>query len=68
MESGYGTCYMEDLFSTIRSQGYQPWSRDSALANDEAFEVMLSISARPRARSILSLDYVVKTAKERNDD
>ncbi len=59
-ESGYGTCYMEDLFPTIRSQGYQPWSRDSAAANDEAFEVVLSISARPEVRSTLSADHASK--------
>ena len=46
-ESGYSTCYLEDLFPTIRSEGYVPWSRDAAVVNDDALEVVLSAVAMP---------------------
>jgi len=42
-ESGYGTCFMEDLFPTVLSQGHLPWSRDTAVTNNEAFEIVLSL-------------------------
>lgn len=45
-ESGFGTCYLEDLFPTIRKQGYRPWSRGTAVANKETLEVILRLRRR----------------------
>lgn len=46
-ESGFGTCYLENLFPTVRSEGYLPWSRDTAISNDEELDVMLSSRSLP---------------------
>jgi len=40
-ESGFGTCFLEDLFPTVHSEGYAAWSRDTAVINDEDLEVIL---------------------------
>jgi hypothetical protein len=41
-ESGFGTCFLEDLFPTVRSEGYPVWSRQTPVANDEELEIVLS--------------------------
>jgi len=41
-ESGFGSCFLEDLFPTVRSEGYPAWSRQSPVANDEELEIVLS--------------------------
>ena len=41
-ESGFGSCFLEDLFPTVRSEGYSAWSRQNPVANDEELEIVLS--------------------------
>jgi len=46
-ESGFGTCFLEELFPTIHSEGYADWSRDTAVVNDEELDVILDPGTRP---------------------